>query len=74
MSNRGAIRLALLMSMLMLALGAKGLAFAADVQPPFPLFYQGRESLILHRLQLDPSNHVVDTLAAAHAAVYQDGA
>ena len=71
-SNRGAICLVLLASMLMIALDAEGLAFAADVQPPFPLFYQGRESLILHRLQLDPTTRVVDALADAHAAVYQD--
>jgi O-antigen/teichoic acid export membrane protein len=58
--------------MLLCALGIARPAFAADARPLFPLFYQGRESLILHRLQLDPSTHVVDTLTDARAAVYQD--
>jgi O-antigen/teichoic acid export membrane protein len=47
-------------------------AFAAEPPPPIALFYQGRESLILHRLQLDPSTYVVDSLRDAQAAVYQD--
>lgn len=65
----GCLRLALLMAMLV---GAAQTAFAAETEPLFSLYYQGRESLVLHRLELDPSTHTVATLADAQAAVYQD--
>ena len=69
-ANRTALRLGVVAAILLLATNAS--ALAADVQPPFPLFYQGREALILHRLQLDPSTHPVGNLADARAAVYED--
>src|SRR5208282_1174955 len=71
--HRGAVRLRLIASVLLLfVFGIAGSGFAADAETPFSLYYQGRESLILHRLQLDPSTLVVDTLSGAQAAVYQD--
>ena len=59
----------------MLLLVVAGIArsgFAAETEPPFSLFYQGRESLALHRLELDPSTHIVISPNDAQAAVYQD--
>ena len=61
---------ALAMLLLLLA-GAAGNAFAASDEAPFTLFYQGRETLVLHRLQLDPSTHEAP-LGDGQAAVYQD--
>src|ERR1700733_3618802 len=65
-------RVVVLASMLLCALGLAVPSLAADSAPPFPLFYQGRESLILHRLQLDPSTEAVESLTGARSAVYQD--
>lgn len=47
-------------------------ALAAQTEAPIALFYQGRESLVLGRLQLDPSTRMVDSLNEAQAAVLQD--
>ncbi len=58
--------------LLLLMVGIAETGFAADAEPPFPLYYQGRETLVLHRLELDPSTHTVAALADAQAAVYQD--
>jgi len=50
------------------------LAGAASVfasEPALRIYYQGRENLVLHRLQLDPSSQVVGDPADAQAAVFQ---
>jgi len=70
--NRGAIRLHLAISMLLLLVaGVASSVFAAEFEAPFLLHYEGRESLVLHRLQLDPSTRDA-ALSNAQAAVYQD--
>ncbi len=70
--NYGVARLRLAPSILVLFIfSIVGTAMAAEAEPPFSLYYLGNESLILHRLELDPSTHVT-TLADAQAAVYQD--
>lgn len=72
-SNHGAVRIRFVIAMLLLlAVGVARAALAADSEAPFSLFYEGRESLVLHRLELDPSTHVVATVADAQAAAYQD--
>ena len=65
-------RVAVLAAMLLCASGLAAPSLAADAEPPFPLFYRGRESLILHRLQLDPSTEAVESLTGARSAAYQD--
>lgn len=55
----------------MLLLLLSNAAGAASSEAPFRLFYQGRETLILQRLELDPSTRKVSQLAGAQAAVYQ---
>jgi O-antigen/teichoic acid export membrane protein len=71
--NRGAARLRLAALVLVLfVFGIAGSGFAADAEAPFSIYYQGRESLILHRLELDPSTRTVATLTDTQAAVYQD--
>ena len=47
-------------------------AFAAQPVVPVSIYYQGPESLVSHRLQLDPSTRSADSLANAQTAVYQD--
>ena len=58
--------------LLLVVVGIARSGSAAEAEPPFSLYYQGRESLVLHRLELDPSTKVVTALADAQAAVYQD--
>src|ERR1019366_9615641 len=70
--NRVAVRLLIVASAFLFVSGIAGTGFAADAELSFSLHYQGRESLILHRLELDPSTHTVATLTDAQAAVYQD--
>src|SRR5579872_7479889 len=73
LSNHGAVRLRLVIAMLLLVVvGITRNGFAAEAESPFSLFYQGRESPVLHRLELDPSTHIAATLNDAQAVVYQD--
>ncbi len=50
---------------------ATGAALAYTEQP-LPLFYAGRENLILDRLAIDPSTHRVGSLESARCAVFDD--
>lgn len=44
----------------------------ASSEAPFPLFYEGSEALVLHRLELDPSTERVADLSDARVAVFQN--
>ena len=56
-----------LLAIALLASAASAFAF----EPALRIHYQGRENLVLHRLQLDPSTQIVRDLADAQAAVFQ---
>jgi O-antigen/teichoic acid export membrane protein len=66
------MRLRIFAMLLLLLPGIARTAFASPAEAPFSLYYQGSETLVRHRLELDPSTHPVDTLPNAQAAVYQD--
>src|SRR5579862_3824689 len=67
-SRRGVTRV--LLATVLIPLLA-GIALAHTSQP-LPLFYHGSESLILDRLELDPSTLRADRLDDAHSAVFDD--
>ena len=68
--NRRHLARAILATTIFLALAA-GAARAYN-ERPLPLFYAGRENLVLDRLVLDPTTHRVATLANAQCAVFYD--
>src|SRR5215472_12392978 len=63
------VRRAAALAIVMLASWLAPAAGAAE--QPFPIFYQGTESLVLRRLELDPSTIRVENLADARVAVLQ---
>jgi len=67
--GRGQLGRAALAAALMITAAAVPSAAAAE---QFPLYYAGREELVLDRLRLDPETARVDGLDAARSAVLQD--